>query len=120
MTLNLYRLGEGLNRAGVILKAFVATEEPDSLKAYGGFISWKERDLRDLLHKRLEKESLEAWHELGAWEEPPEERLLSAAQGRPGELLRLGNELLRRIGQEQRRLTPKDFRAVLRTTRWTK
>jgi len=112
--LNLYRLGGGLNRAGVILKAFVATEEPNSLKAYGRFISWKEEDLGELLHKCFEKGSLGDWCKLRAEGSLLEERLLRAAQGRPGELIRLGNELLRCIGRKQRHLTPEDFDAVLR------
>ena len=119
--LNLYRLGEWLNMAGIILKAFTATDTPKSLEVYGKCIFWEEGDLRELLRTRLlhgkeGEETLEAWCDLRKWKGPPaEERLIRAAQGRPGELIRLGNELLRRIGRNQRLLTPKDFNAVLRT-----
>jgi len=117
--LNLYRLGVGLSRVGIILKAFIATDNPTSLQAYGEIILWEKRDLRELLHKRLffgkeGEETLEAWCDLRRWEGPPaEERLLRAARGRPGELIRLGNELLRCIGRKQGLLTPEDFDAIL-------
>jgi len=120
--LNLYRLGVGLSRVGIILKAFVATDDPASLQAYGELIFWEERDLRELLQSRLSfwkegEQTLEAWCDLRRWEGlPAEERLLQAARGRPGELIRLGNELLRCIGRKQGLLTPEDFDAILGAT----
>jgi hypothetical protein len=80
-------------------------EEPISLV-------WKDEELRDMLQRRLkvarsDLESLEQICDSEARKLDPDSGLVRAANGSPGRLVRLGNEMLARVKGE--RLTPGDL-----------
>ncbi|MGB9872287.1 MAG: hypothetical protein ACPLYD_11575 [Anaerolineae bacterium] len=114
----LYGLAETLDRFGVILQVFLGTSAPDRWGSYGEICRWSKGDLSQILSRRLQvllgDETLNAWCDLRAWEgSAAEERLIGAADGSPAHLIRLGNELLRHIGRNQRRLRPEDMNQIL-------
>jgi hypothetical protein len=112
-----------LARGGVFVKAFFPDTFQDSLRQRAGPLSieikplqWEDDDLLRLLKTRMMKfrdETLAAWCDPGEGDLSPNARLIGAAQGTPGDLIRKGNELLRRIGQNERRLTARDLDEIL-------
>jgi hypothetical protein len=112
-----------LARGGVFVKAFFPDTFQDSLRQRAGPLSieikplqWEDDDLLRLLKTRMMKfrdETLAAWCDPGKGDLSPNARLIGAAQGTPGDLIRKGNELLRRIGQNERRLTARDLDEIL-------
>ncbi len=117
-----YALSDLLARAGVILQVFLAVSPSDNPPMYGKFLEWSDDDLHDLLRRRLSlfssDETLDTWCDLRVWKSPSaEERLVAAAAHNPRRLIRLGNALLRRIGERALRLQPEDVDEVLAQVR---
>jgi len=114
---DLWNPGEVLARAGIFLKIFLpASPETERL---GEQLSWSDEDLKELLTRRFALikpgENVEALCDLKEWgEQSAEALLIAAARRNPAMLIRLGNQLLSRIGQTGRRLTPSDVQKVLR------
>jgi len=113
-----YGLTSTLQRFGVIVQVFLGSPSPTDLDVFGEACLWTADDLRQMLLQRLQilsgDETLDAWCDLREWHGPPaEERLIRAANGSPARLVRLGNEVLRRIGRTGRRLIPEDMDEIL-------
>lgn len=121
--LHFYALGDALDRVGVTFQAFLAVSPSSPLRRYGEFLEWLAEDLRSLLQRRLRllssDESLDAWCDgKEKWEGPSaEERFIAAAGQSPQTLIRLGNALLRRIGEREQLLTSQDLDDVLDSAR---
>jgi len=117
---SLFGLSDALARSGVFVKAFL----PDTFWESGGqqsnqqprALQWSDTDLRRLLGSRLARfgdDTLAAWCDPREGDLSPDSHLVSAAHGTPGGLSNKGNELLRRTGQRQRRLTAQDLDEIL-------
>jgi hypothetical protein len=126
----LYDLANRLEGAGVIVKTFLPDSFHDAmihcmpqLSVETVSLHWSDRDLLNLLRKRLAHlgdDSLAAWCDLRTLNSEDfrtiDQRLVKAAKGTPGGLMAKGNELLRRIGQNQRRLSSLDLDDILGPT----
>jgi hypothetical protein len=114
----MHALSDSLAQVEVILQAFLAVPPSSRLKKYGKFLEWSAEDLRAMLRRRLRllssDETLDAWCDLREWDGPSaEERLIAAAGCNPQRLIRLGNALLRRIGEKGQLLNPQDLNDIL-------
>jgi len=117
---SLLDLSDRLARVAVFVKAFLPGTFQQALRRARlpepVSLEWSDDDLSMLLEDRLKQfgdETLAAWCDPREGDLSPDSRLLNAAQGTPGSLMRKGNELLRRIGQTQRLLTARDLDEVL-------
>ena len=119
-------LSEALARIGVFVKTFlpdtfqeVLGQHSDQLLVELISLQWSEKDLFSLLDKRLETVKTannERFEQVGLASAEAKvvfREHMKAAQGTPGGLIRKGNELLRRIGRTQRRLTAQDLDDIL-------
>ena len=118
---SLLDLSDALARVCVFIKIFLPDTFQKSLRRAQlplepTQLQWSNDDLFRLLKNRLKQfgdETLVAWCDPREGYLSPDSRLVRAAQGTPGGLIRKGNELLRRIGQTQHRLTVDDLDDVL-------
>ena len=120
-------LSNTLARVGIFVKAFLPHTLQASLRKYSGELStesielqWSEEYLATLLKKYLEPLQNESWTEWFDRRDFDEDdwalvgkRLFEAAQGTPAGLIQVGNELLQRIGEEQRLLRLQDFNMIV-------
>lgn len=125
----LFKMSDALARGGVFVKSFLpdtslVREQIDQLSIEPIELHWSDDLLLELLGNYLQNfgdDSLAAWcdPELRARGLAPEnflspdERLVRAAEGTPGGLIRKGNELLCCIGQNQHALTASDLDDIL-------
>ena len=129
---SLLDLSEALARIGVFVKTFLPNVFQEHWDHHSSqpliALQWPDDYIYRLLEERLKfVDGLADWYDpksettslLRAWCDPkegelsPDSRLVSAAQSTPGGLVRKGNELLRRIGQTQHRLTAQDLDEIL-------
>ncbi|HID63141.1 MAG TPA: hypothetical protein EYP49_10435 [Anaerolineae bacterium] len=129
---SLLDLSEALARIGVFVKTFLPNVFQEHWDHHSSqpliALQWPDDYIYRLLEERLKfVDGLADWYDpksettslLRAWCDPkegelsPDSRLVSAAQSTPGGLMRKGNELLRRIGQTQHRLTAQDLDEIL-------
>jgi hypothetical protein len=115
---NFYGLAQMLQRFGVVVQVFLGSPSPEDLGDFGEVCLWTTDDLRQMLRQRLQilsgDDTLDTWCDLREWHGlPAEERLIRAANGRPAQLVCLGNEVLRCIGRTGRRLRPEDMDEIL-------
>jgi hypothetical protein len=129
---SLVEYSDKLARNGVFVKAFLPCEfceqEDQNIGERIIGLEWSDGQLRKLLEERLKPfvqdadvydPRTERMHPLRPWCDPREAdlflegRLVKAAHGKPGALIRKGDELLRLIGREQRLLREEDLVDVL-------
>jgi hypothetical protein len=114
-------LSAALARVGVFTKIFLPSTFQKQLHKQRKRLSldwivlqWSDDNLSTLLKRRLAqfgKDTLASWCDPGC--PSPDRRLICAAQGIPGGLIRKGNELLRCVGRNQRLLTARDLDKIL-------
>ncbi len=117
----LLELTQPLAHCNVFLKVFLPKALLPALKDMSSLdqvtLDWSVSDLRDLILMRManvHESSLSALCDPKEGNLDPDERLAKAAQGSPRRLIQLGNELLARVGKQQRQLARQDLDEILR------